>query len=231
MEKLYLPERWRVIRCRVDEACRRAGRAPSSVSILPVSKYSTSGTIREAASLGFRRFAENRVQDIRDKSVALADLDISWVMIGHVQLNKVKEVARRVSEVQSLDCLALAAALDQRLRREDRCMDVLIQVKTSPEHNKHGLPSSGLGAFLEEMRRYDSLRVRGLMTLAVRSDDSDQVRACFRQLRQLRDAAQARGHAVTRLSMGMSGDFPLAIMEGATEIRIGQTLFSARAGL
>jgi uncharacterized pyridoxal phosphate-containing UPF0001 family protein len=101
-------------------------------------------------------------------------------------------------------------------------------VKTSPEESKHGLAPDGLPGFLEALRRYDRLRVRGLMTLAVQSDDPVAVRACFRQLRQLRDAGQANGHALPRLSMGMSGDFPLAIAEGATEIRVGTAIFGVR---
>jgi hypothetical protein len=106
---------------------------------------------------------------------------------------------------------------------------VLVQVKTSPEESKHGLPPDELPGFLDRLGNFATLRVRGLMTLAVQSDDPEPVRACFRQLRELRDASAARGHVLPRLSMGMSGDFPLAIAEGATEVRIGTAIFGRRS--
>ncbi|WP_074548005.1 YggS family pyridoxal phosphate-dependent enzyme [Dyella sp. AtDHG13] len=224
----YLAANWASVRQRVDEACRAAGRDPGEVSILPVSKTFGPDVVRAAMGLGLRRFGENKVQEIRSKSEALAGEGIEWVVIGHLQTNKAKDVARLASEVQSLDRLDLAEALQRRLEIEDRAIDVLIEVKTSPEESKHGLAPEGLPAFLDALRGYDRLRVRGLMTLAVQSDDPAAVRACFRQLRQLRDAEQGRGHELPRLSMGMSGDFPLAIAEGATEVRVGTAIFGVR---
>jgi len=224
----YLAANWASVRQRVDAACRAAGRDPGEVGILPVSKTFGPEAIRAAAALGLTRFGENRVQEIRDKAGPLADCGIAWVVIGHLQTNKAKEVARLASEVQSLDRLELAQALHHRLQREGRAIDVLVQVKTAQEASKSGLAPAELADFLERLRDYDTLRVRGLMTLATHSDDPQAVRACFRQLRELRDAATARGHMLPRLSMGMSGDFPLAIAEGATEVRIGTAIFGRR---
>ncbi|WP_243041634.1 YggS family pyridoxal phosphate-dependent enzyme [Dyella sedimenti] len=229
MDLSYLAANLADVRERVAAACRAAGRDPSEVVILPVSKTFGPEVVRAAMALGLRRFGENKVQEIRDKAAVLADSGIAWVVIGHLQTNKAKDVARLASEVQSLDRLELAEALDRRLRHEGRQLDVLIEVKTSPEESKHGLPPEQLPGFLDALRAYDSLRVRGLMTMAVHSDDVGAVRACFRRLRELRDAAQARGHALPRLSMGMSGDFPLAVAEGATEVRIGTAIFGNRA--
>ena len=228
MDHSYLAANWADVRRRVDAACRKAGRDPAEVSILPVSKTFDADVVRAAVALGLRRFGENKVQEIRDKSSLLADCGIAWVVIGHLQTNKAKEVARLASEVQSLDRLELAEALHRRLQLEGRSLDVLVQVKTSPEESKHGLPPAELPAFLDSLRQYNSLRVRGLMTMATHSDDPAEVRACFRRLRELRDAMQARGHDLPRLSMGMSGDFPLAIAEGATEVRIGSAIFGPR---
>jgi pyridoxal phosphate enzyme (YggS family) len=228
MNHSHLATNWATVRHRVDEACRAAGRDPAEVSILPVSKTFGADVVRAAAALGLRRFGENKVQEIRDKSDLLADCGISWVVIGHLQTNKARDVARLASEVQSLDRLELAEALHRRLQFEGRSLDVLVQVKTSPEESKHGLPPAELPAFLDCLRQYDSLHVRGLMTMATHSDDPAAVRSCFRQLRELRDAMQARGHDLPRLSMGMSGDFPLAIAEGATEVRIGSAIFGHR---
>ncbi|MBN8922051.1 MAG: YggS family pyridoxal phosphate enzyme [Rhodanobacter sp. 68-29] len=228
MDHTYLAANWADIRRRVDEACRAAGRDPADVSILPVSKTFGADVVREAVALGLHRFGENKVQEIRDKAGPLADCGIAWVVIGHLQTNKARDVARLASEVQSLDRPELAEALHRRLQLEGRAIDVLVQVKTSVEESKSGLPAADLPGFLDDLARYDTLRVRGLMTLAVQSDDAEHVRACFRQLRELRDAARARGHILPQLSMGMSGDFPLAIAEGATEVRIGTAIFGRR---
>lgn len=228
-----MAERLAAIRRRMAEACARASRDPASVALLPVSKTFEPDAIREAAALGLRRFGENKTQEIHRKAAPLADLDLQWVMIGHLQTNKAKEAARDAAEVQSLDRLELAHALQRRLEGLDRSLDVLVQVKTSPEPSKAGLPPEALPDFLRAVAcECPALRVQGLMTMAVNSDDAAAVRACFAQLRQLRDRVRGEGIpdvSLERLSMGMSGDFELAIEEGATEVRIGSALFGARA--
>lgn len=224
----WLADNWVQTRRRVDAACREAGRDPAEVDILPVSKTFGPELIRAAVALGLHRFGENKVQEIHDKSTPLADCGIDWVMIGHLQTNKARDVARLASEVQSLDRLELAQALDRRLQREGRAIDVLVQVKTSSEPSKYGLPPEQLPGFLNALRGYDSLRVRGLMTLAIHSSEPAEVSSCFRRLHELRAQALAQGHDLKRLSMGMSGDFPLAIAEGATEVRIGTAIFGNR---
>jgi len=224
----WLAENWAQIRRRVNAACADARRDPSEVTILPVSKTFGPGVIRAGVALGMHRFGENKTQEIREKAAPLADCGIDWVMIGHLQTNKAKDAARLASEVQSLDRLELAEALDRRLQHEGRAIDVLVQVKTSPEPSKYGLPPERLPGFLDALRGYDTLRVRGLMTLAIHSSEPDEVRACFRRLRELRDQAAVQGHELPRLSMGMSGDFALAIAEGASEVRIGTAIFGSR---
>ncbi|WP_233161534.1 MULTISPECIES: YggS family pyridoxal phosphate-dependent enzyme [unclassified Achromobacter] len=229
------------IQARIDTACLRAGRDPAEVALLPVSKTFGAELIRAAAACGLRRFGESRMQEVREKAASLADAAVEWVVIGHLQTNKAKDAAALAAEVQSLDRLDLAQALDRRLRSEGRVLDVLVQVKTSDEPSKFGLDGAALPDFLRTLAAdYPSLRVRGLMTLAVNSDDEQAVRACFRRLRDLRDAARAAGlvaaswraegdqGGLDRLSMGMSGDFELAIEEGSTEVRIGSALFGAR---
>ncbi len=228
IDTAYLAVNWAQVRSRVDQACREAGRDPASVNILPVSKTFSPELIRAAVGLGLHRFGENKAQEVREKAPVLANCGIDWVMIGHLQTNKAKDVARLASEVQSLDRLELAEALHRRLQHEGRAIDVLVQVKTSDEPSKYGLALDQLPAFLETLRGFDTLRVRGLMTLAVQSDQVDEVRRCFRALRELRDQATALGHDLPRLSMGMSGDFALAIAEGATEVRIGSAIFGVR---
>jgi hypothetical protein len=227
----WLADNWAQVRRRVDAACREAGRDPAEVDILPVSKTFGPELIRAGVALGLRRFGENRVQEIREKSEPLADCAIDWVVIGHLQTNKVRDVARLAAEVQSLDRLELADALDRRLQQEGRAIDVLVQVKTASEAAKSGLPPEQLGAFLAALRSHDSLRVRGLMTLASHSEDSAEVRRCFDLLRELRDRSVQQGHDLKRLSMGMSGDFPLAVAAGATEVRIGTAIFGGRSAM
>ena len=224
----YLAANWAAVRERVDAACLAVGRTSSEVSILPVSKTFPVDAVRAAAALGLHRFGENKVQEIREKAGPLSDCAIDWVVIGHLQTNKAKDVARLAAEVQSLDRWELAEALHKRLGDEGRTLDVLIQVKTSPEESKSGIAPAELPALLDALDGLTTLRVCGLMTMAVNSDDSEAVRACFRQLRDLRDQAVARGRALPRLSMGMSGDFAQAIAEGATEVRIGSAIFGRR---
>ncbi|SEO59119.1 hypothetical protein SAMN02800692_1296 [Luteibacter sp. UNC138MFCol5.1] len=224
-----LAGRLAAVRSSIAEACRLAGRDPAEVTLLPVSKTFGEDVVREAVALGLRRFGENKVQEIQAKATALAAEALDWVVIGHLQTNKAKAVAKFANEVQSLDRLDLAVALDKALQAAGRGIDVLVQVKTSPEETKSGLDPDELPAFLDALRAFSSLRVRGLMTLAEASEDEARVRACFRTLYRLRDSARQAGHAVDRLSMGMSGDFALAIAEGSTEVRIGSSIFGARA--
>ncbi|AND69186.1 hypothetical protein ATSB10_17320 [Dyella thiooxydans] len=219
------------VRARVDAACLGAGRDPAGVRVLPVSKTFGAEAVRAAFALGERRFGENRVQEVREKAPLLADCALEWVIIGPLQTNKAKDVARLAHEVQTLDRIELAEALDHRLQLEGRAIDVLVQVKTSPEESKHGLAAEALPGLLAALRRFDTLRVGGLMTIATHTDDETEVRRCFRQLRELRDAMAAAGHDLPRLSMGMSGDFALAIAEGATEVRIGSAIFGARPAM
>ena len=226
--------RVQAIRNRMAAACARVGRDPAEVTLLPVSKTFDDVAIREAVSLGFHRFGENRTQEIALKAPLLQDCNIQWVVIGQLQTNKAKDVARLAHELQSLDRLELAEALDRRLQGEGRSIDVLVQVKTSPEESKSGLEASELTKFLRDLTRFDTLRVQGLMTMAELTQDPQAVRACFSKLRQLRDHARQEGIAgisLERLSMGMSGDFELAIEEGSTEIRVGSAMFGSRPPL
>nr|WP_315846120.1 YggS family pyridoxal phosphate-dependent enzyme [uncultured Achromobacter sp.] len=220
------------IQQRIADACARAGRAPGSVVLLPVSKTFDVDAIREAMALGLNRFGENKTQEIRQKAAALAGQGLEFVLIGHLQTNKSKDAARDATEVQSLDRPDLAEALHRRLLNEGRTLDVLVQVKTSAEPSKFGMAAEDVPAFLRRIAaEFPTLKVKGLMTLAVNSPDPEAVRACFRALRELRDRLRAEdiaGISLDRLSMGMSGDFELAIEEGSTEVRIGTAIFGAR---
>lgn len=220
------------IRARIAAACRAAGRDPSGVRLLPVTKTVGADRLRIAHALGLRQFGENKVQEALGKSEALADLpDLRWVLIGHLQTNKARYAARFADEFQALDSLRVAQALDAQLQSRGRAIDVLVQVNTSGEDTKFGLAPHEVPGFVRQLPAFSSLRVRGLMTLALFSDDAARVRPCFVRLRELRDRLRQEapdGIAMDDLSMGMSGDFELAIAEGATTVRVGTALFGSR---
>ncbi|HWL70619.1 MAG TPA: YggS family pyridoxal phosphate-dependent enzyme [Geminicoccus sp.] len=217
------------VRARIAEACRRAGRDPASVRLLPVSKTVPAAIIRQAAGLGLRAFGENKVQEAAGKAEALADLGLSWSVIGHLQTNKAKQVAGFAGEFQALDSLRVAEALQRHLAAQGRQLDVLVQVNSSGEASKYGLAPAEVEDFLARLPDFPALRVRGLMTLAVFSADDARVRACFRLLAELRRTLRPPpGIELAELSMGMTGDFETAIEEGATVVRVGQAIFGPR---
>ena len=221
------------VHARIAQACQRVGREPASVRLLPVSKTMDEATLRLAYAAGLRQFGENKVQEAHRKWEAMADLaDLRWSVIGHMQTNKAKLVARFAAEFQALDSLRAAEALDRRLQAEGRSLDVFVQVNTSGEASKYGLNPDDVAGFLRGLPVYSALRVRGLMTLALFSSEAARVRPCFVLLRTLRDRLRQdapAGISLGELSMGMSGDFELAIEEGATVVRVGQAIFGARS--
>ena len=220
------------VRARMDAACLRAGRDPAQVRLLPVSKTKPEASLRLAHAAGCCLFGENKVQEAAGKWQAMQDLGgLQWSIIGHLQTNKAKQVARLASEFQALDSLRVAEALERRLQIEGRSLDVYVQVNTSGEASKYGLAPDAVLAHLRALGAYPALRVRGLMTLAVFSAEAERVRRCFIGLRALRDRLRQDAPAAVgldELSMGMSGDFEIAIEEGATVVRVGQAIFGAR---
>ncbi len=221
------------VQARIAAACQRAGRDPASVRLLPVSKTQPEASVRLAHAAGCRLLGENKPQEAYGKWQATQDLaDLRWSVIGHLQTNKARLVARFASEFQALDSLRVAETLERRLQAEGRALDVFVQVNTSGEASKYGLPPGEVAAFLRALPAFPALRVRGLMTLALFSSEAGRVRRCFVLLRTLRDRLRQEapaGIALEELSMGMSGDFEIAIEEGATVVRVGQAIFGARA--
>jgi pyridoxal phosphate enzyme (YggS family) len=219
------------VRARIDDAALRAGRNPASVRLLPVSKTVPQERIRLAVQAGAHELGENKVQEAKRKSEEMADLDISWSVIGHLQTNKAKDVVTFASEFHALDRIKLAETLERRLQAAGRDLDVYVQVNTSEEESKYGMTPEAALPFLRELRHFDSLRVQGLMTLAMNTPDTERVRRCFRILRTLRDQALGEDPALIGrgdLSMGMSGDYTAAVEEGSTVVRVGQAIFGAR---
>lgn len=216
---------------RIDVACAAAGRARGDVRLLLATKTVDPDRIRVAIEAGADLVAENRVQEVRPKFEALAGLEYERHFIGHLQSNKINALVPYVSCIQSLDRLSLAKKLQARLEREGETREVLLQVNTSGEESKFGLAPEDLQKFVTEVSRFDALKVRGLMTIGLFTDDVELARPSLRRLKQLGDqVAQMSLDAVEmrELSMGMSGDLEVAIEEGATIVRVGSAVFGGR---
>jgi pyridoxal phosphate enzyme (YggS family) len=228
----------------IAQACRRAGRSPSDVELMAVSKTYPASTIAEAEALGLRLFGENRVQEFAakaselaplrsDGNIAASDVPIVMHLIGHLQSNKAARAVELFDAVDSVDSVRLAERLNEAAAKLHKRLPILIELKLSPEETKAGLDpeSSEAATLLETLPHLAHLETRGLKTIAPWGVAEDATRACFCSLRTWRDRwAQAHPRLNFKvLSMGMSGDFALAIEEGATRIRIGTALFGKRA--
>jgi PLP dependent protein len=197
------------------------------VRIVAVTKTHGAAVVREAFAAGFRDVGENRVQEALPKQEALRDVPLDWHLIGTLQRNKARQVVGRFALIHSVDRDELAVELNHRVPEGQR-QRVLIQVNCSGEPQKGGVAPESLPSLLDRCRGLECLEVAGLMTMSALTDDPKEQHRAFRQLRELRDEAQGQGHRLTELSMGMSGDFPTAVEEGATIVRLGTILFGER---
>jgi pyridoxal phosphate enzyme (YggS family) len=224
----------------IGAACRTAGRARGEVELMAVSKTFPAETIAEAAALGLTLFGENRMQEFESKVLRATDGGtwavrerLRFCMIGHLQSNKAAKAAELFDGIDSLDSVRLAERLNEAAGRYGKRLPVLLEVKLSAEATKTGLEpkSNEAEQLLELLPEFENLEAQGLMTIAPWGAPEGETRACFRSLRVLRDkwAAAHPNLELDVLSMGMSGDFALAIEEGATRIRIGTALFGKRA--
>jgi pyridoxal phosphate enzyme (YggS family) len=221
------------IRQRVAEAAERAGRDPSAVRLVAVTKTIPASTIQLAYDLGLRDFGENRVQEAREKREALALPEARWELIGQLQTNKAARAVALFDRVQSVDRLAIAEALETRAAQAGRVLPVLLEVNVAGEASKSGFSPAEVVEAARKIAALPHLRPEGLMTVAPLMADHEAVRPVFRALAQLREALRERvplgpDGGWPHLSMGMSDDYPVAIEEGATIIRLGRALFGAR---
>ena len=199
-----------------------------SVRIVAVTKTHGPEAVRAALAAGITDIGENRVQEALRKQDALPGVDAGWHLIGTLQRNKARHAVGRFLLIHSVDRQDLAAELDRRVAAGAR-QAVLVQVNCSDEPQKGGVEPEGLAALLDALAGLARLEVRGLMTMSALTDDVAEQRRAFRRLRELRDTAERAGHRLPELSMGMSGDYPVAVEEGATMIRLGTILFGERA--
>jgi pyridoxal phosphate enzyme (YggS family) len=217
------------VRQRIARAAARAGRSPDSVTLVAVTKTHPPAAVAEALAAGVHDFGENKVQEAEAKIAALPGQPIRWHLLGHLQSNKARRAAQLFDSIQSVDSASLASRLDRAAGEAGRTLSVLVQVELGGEATKSGLEEDELMPALEALRPLAHLSVRGLMTLPPPAEDPDQMRPYFRRLRALRDQARGAGLlAGDELSMGMSGDFEVAIEEGATIVRVGTAIFGER---
>jgi len=218
------------VRGRIAAACLRAGRRPEDVQLVAVSKTVSPELIRQAFVAGLRDFGENRIQEAEAKRPALADLDATWHLVGHLQTNKAKPARELFQWIHSVDSLRLAERLDKVAPSAGR-LPIMLEVNLGEEPSKFGVRKEQVVELAEHSGRLPSLELRGLMVIPPFFEDPNQARPFFRRLRELAASIASRnlpGVSMQELSMGMSHDFEVAVEEGATIVRIGTAIFGPR---
>ena len=225
-----LSERYQAVRARVDAACRRVGRDPKEVTLLAVSKTKPVSMLQEVYGAGARAFGENKVQEILEKIPGLPE-DIRWHMIGHLQTNKVRQIVGKVCLIHSVDSLKLAREIEKESERSGIRSDVLLEINVAREESKFGFFLEDAEAAIREIASFPHIRICGLMTIAPFVECGEKNREFFRKLNQFYvDIANKNIDNVSMniLSMGMTGDYEVAIEEGSTLVRVGTGIFGER---
>lgn len=221
----------KTIHNRIQAACKRAGRNREEVRLLLATKTVDSEQIKFALKLGETLVGENKVQELQQKGEALDVLNPEVHFIGHLQTNKIKDVIKWASCIESVDRFKLAEKLHERLSSENKTIDAYIQVNTSYEESKFGVSPKKALELIKQVSELETINIKGLMTIGLFSSEPEKVRKCFRLLKTIQIEAMALnlpGVSLKELSMGMSGDLEIAIEEGATIVRVGTAIFGAR---
>jgi len=228
-------ERVRSVRERIAQVCERTGRSPGEITVVGISKTFPLQAIESGRAAGLDHFGENRARQLRDKARerpgGVEGGEITWHMVGHLQRNKAKFVARHADWFDALDSPRLAKELNKRAAKNDRAVPCLVQVNITGAQQKYGLGPDDTHDYLDHCARYDHLDIRGLMALASFVDDPEDVREEFQRMRELFETYDATGNPqveMQELSIGMSNDFEVAIEEGSTMIRLGTSIFGPR---
>lgn len=216
---------------RIAAACNRCGRRPEDVKLVAVSKTVSPDRIRQAYEAGLRDFGENRVQEASEKRPALSDLTVTWHLIGHLQTNKARPARELFHWIHSVDSLRLAAKLDKAALCSGDRLQIMLEVNLGDESTKFGARESEVIELAGQVCQFETLELRGLMTVPPFFDDPERVRPIFRRLRELAEKIESThtpNVSLKDLSMGMSHDFEVAIEEGATIVRVGTAIFGDR---
>jgi pyridoxal phosphate enzyme (YggS family) len=217
---------------KIASAAIRAGKEPQDVKLVAVTKTVSFERIKESIGLGLRIFGENRVQEaqkkINDCRQQCPDCNVEWHMIGHLQKNKAKTAVQLFELIHSLDSLELAKELNKHAEKEGKVQRVLIEVKLSEEETKHGVAKQDMMKLVKDVSGMKNLKLEGLMTMPPYFENPELSRPYYRELHELRDRAEESGYTLPELSMGMTHDFDIAILEGATMVRVGTGIFGER---
>lgn len=224
-----IAENVKIVRERIASACQRAGRKPEEITLIAVTKTFGTEHALEAIDAGATDLGENYVRELQEKHNKLADRQVRWHFIGHLQSNKIKYVADWIHLIHSVDSMNLAKQLSQWGERRGRALDVLVEVNTTGEKRKFGFSVGEARKAIDELGNLRGLKVIGLMTMGPFLPDPEASRPAFRTLSALRDSISTDGHPMPHLSMGMTNDFEVAIEEGATMLRIGTAIFGSRS--
>lgn len=225
-----IAENYKQVKENIAQACRAVGRNPEEVTLIAVSKTKPVEMLQQAYDAGARCFGENKVQEIMDKYPCLPE-DIKWHMIGHLQRNKVKYIVDKVELIHSVDSLRLAETIEAEAKKHQVKVPVLIEVNVAEEESKFGLKPEEVIPFLETISHFEYLQVKGLMTIAPYVEDPEENRQIFKNLKQISvDIKEKNMNNITMeiLSMGMTGDYQVAVQEGATMVRVGTGIFGER---
>jgi pyridoxal phosphate enzyme (YggS family) len=223
-------ENLKTVMDRIASAAKRAGRTPSSVGLVVVTKTVDVEKIREATAAGASILGENRVQEAKEKIEKLGQI-AHWHLIGHLQTNKAKYAVKLFGLIHSVDNLELAKELDKQAAKINKVQDVLIEVNIAGEAAKAGVAMDGAASLIREAAKLKNISIKGLMTMPPYSENPEDSRPYFRELRKLAAGIRKEdipGVSLQELSMGMSGDFEVAVEEGATMVRVGTAIFGER---
>ena len=225
-----LAENLQQVNANIEKACAAVGRAPSEITLVAVSKTKPVSMLQEAYDAGARVFGENKVQEIMDKYDQLPS-DIQWHMIGHLQRNKVKYIIDKVAMIHSVDSLRLAQTIEQEAAKKELVMPILLEVNVAEEDTKFGLKVEEVLPLLEQISSFSHIQVKGLMTIAPFVKNPEENREVFRTLKKLSvdiSAKNINNVTMSVLSMGMTGDYQVAVQEGSTMVRVGTGIFGER---
>ncbi len=219
-----------IVQNRIEEACKRCGRDPKEVTLIAVSKTKPAKMITDAYEAGVRDFGENKVQELCDKYELLPD-DIRWHMIGHLQRNKVKQVIDKAVLIHSVDSVRLAEQIEEEAAKKQICVDILLEVNAAKEESKFGFHLEETEQAIRHISLFPHISIKGLMTIAPFVENSEQNRPVFKKLNKFYVDMQRKNIDnvnMNMLSMGMTGDYEIAIEEGATLVRVGTGIFGTR---
>lgn len=212
-----------------NDICNKIGRNPQEVKLIAVTKTRNVDEINTAISTGITDIGENKVQEIQDKYEHV--LPVKWHMIGHLQTNKVKYIIDKVALIHSVDSYRLAEEINNRALQHGLVMDILVQVNAAEEESKFGLSASEVDAFIDSLANFENIRIKGLMTIAPFTEDPEDVRIYFKQIKEIYDRyvnKDRKNIHFEYLSMGMTNDFEIAIEEGSNLLRVGTAIFGER---